>query len=246
MNDAPPPTAFPPDPEADLLASWDANAAAWTASVREGAIASRRAGTDAAIVEAVAQSGAKTALDVGCGEGWLARALAARGVDVTGVDGSAVLVAAAEARGGGRFLAVTYEALAANAGTLGGTLRAADLRAADPRFEAVVCNFALLGESVGGLLAALRTLTAPGGRLFVQTLHPLNLDGPYADGWRVETFAAFGGAYRAPMPWYARTVGGWVRVLRAAGWAVEDVREPIHPESGRPLSLLLVAAVKGA
>jgi SAM-dependent methyltransferase len=90
------------DPAAAGVAeSWVANAEAWTAAVRGGAIPSRRAGTDAAIVEACAAAlpalAGAAVLDLGCGEGWLARALAARGARVAGADGSAPLVERARA-----------------------------------------------------------------------------------------------------------------------------------------------------
>ena len=225
---------------AELRESWEANAAAWTRAVRDGAIPSRRAGTDAAVValcrrllaEAAAAGGARpTALDVRCGEGWLARELAAAGADVLGVDGSAPLVDAAhEAGGGARYEVASYERLAAD-----------DAVAAGP-WSLVVCNFALLGDPLAPLLGALGRRLAPGGRLVVQTVHPWTAagDGPYADGWRVERFDAFAERFPAPMPWYARTLGSWIAELRAGGLALLEIEEPLHPDGGRPLSLLLL------
>lgn len=212
-----------------LRDSWDTNAAAWTDSVRSGSIASRRLGTDAAAVQAVRATGAATVLDVGCGEGWLARALAAEGLDVTGFDGSTALVDDANADGGGRFFALTYEDAAAEPERLGGP------------YDAAVANFALLGDDLAGLLGAIREAVRPGGHLVVQTLHPLGVEPPFVDGWREETFAGMGEGYRAAMPWYYRTTGGWIRLLTASGWNVVDAQEPPHPETGRPLSLVLVA-----
>ena len=59
--------------------SWHPNADAWIDAVRSGSIGSRRRGTDAAVVAACAAQPGLRVLDVGCGEGWLARALAAQG-----------------------------------------------------------------------------------------------------------------------------------------------------------------------
>lgn len=228
----------PPDLRHDRLrASWDANAAAWTDSVRSGSIASRRLGTDASAVNAVRATGAQTVLDVGCGEGWLARALAAEGLDATGFDGSADLVADATDAGGGRFFALSYEDAADDPARLGGP------------YDAAVANFALLGDDLGPLLRAVREAVRPGGHLVVQTLHPLNVEPPFVDGWREETFAGMGTpgapAYSAAMPWYYRTTGGWIRLLASAGWNVVDAHEPPHPETGRPLSLVLIARRDG-
>ncbi|HSK40392.1 MAG TPA: hypothetical protein VK943_11555, partial [Arenibaculum sp.] len=65
-----------PDRTAATLAdSWTANAGLWTQAVRSGAIASRRLATDDAVVRAVAARRPRRVLDLGCGEGWLARAL---------------------------------------------------------------------------------------------------------------------------------------------------------------------------
>jgi SAM-dependent methyltransferase len=218
------------DAEKRLQSSWVTNATAWTDAVRGGTIASRRAGTDAAILGALHGLPPGRVLDVGCGEGWLARALAGRGHRVVGLDASLPLIERAHEHGGGEFRVVSYEALAAEPALAG-----------PGPYDAVVCNFSLLGQDLVPLLCALRGLLAAGAPLVVQTVHPFVACGdlPYRDGWREESFAGFGGAFGAPMPWYFRTIGSWLRLIAEAGLSVGSLEEPVHPESGRPLSLLL-------
>ncbi len=43
------------------------------------------------------------------------------------------------------------------------------------------------------------------------------------------------------MPWYFRTLGSWLACLRAAGFELWALDEPLHPETRAPLSLLLDA-----
>ena len=215
-----------------LERSWESNASAWTDAVRGGAIASRRLGTDAAIVDAIISRAPRRVLDVGCGEGWLARALATRGVQVTGIDASAPLIELARAEGGGTFHVCSFSALP----------RAEVL--ADGKYDVVACNFALLDEDIVPVLQSLRPLIQARGVLVVQTVHPWSArgDGEYRDHWRTETFAGFGDGFSEPMPWFFRTLASWMGALRYGGYEVEEFREPLHPETGEPLSLIMIAS----
>jgi hypothetical protein len=91
------------------------------------------------------------------------------------------------------------------------------------------------------LLAAFRTIVRPGGALIVQTLHPSQVEPPYEDGWREERFSGFGadGSW-SPMPWYFRTTATWLTEI-ARCWTITQVEEPLHPETGKPASLLISA-----
>lgn len=215
--------------EADILHSWHRNAEAWTRVVREEGIESRRLVTDKAIVDAVLGLRPRSVLDVGCGEGWLVRALLAEGVSAIGVDAVPALIERASAAGG-RFQIATYADLIAGH--------------ASHRVQAVVCNFSLLGAaSVDHLLAALPRYLDDDGWLVVQTLHPWLACGEhaYADGWRVEAWAGFDVAFPAPAPWYFRTMASWIALFNATGWHVQQMREPLHPQHGRPASVLFMA-----
>jgi 2-polyprenyl-3-methyl-5-hydroxy-6-metoxy-1,4-benzoquinol methylase len=217
--------------EAALIWSWMANAEAWTRAVREGRIESRRVATDAAIVRAVLERGPERVLDLGCGEGWLMRELADRGIDTVGLDVSMELVVSAEETGGGRYRCCSYDEVIEDPTRAGGP------------YAVIACNFSLLGAELVPLLRALRENLEIGGALVIQTVHPWTAAGdePYADGWRTETFAAFGGDFAEPMPWYFRTLQSWLDALREAGFRLVGLREPVHPGTGRPASLLLVA-----
>src|ERR1700729_1540156 len=79
--------------EREIIRSWHSNAAPWARAIRAASIASRKLVTDQAIIDAVSSVSCARILDIGCGEGWLARALRALGMSVTGVDVVPALIA---------------------------------------------------------------------------------------------------------------------------------------------------------
>ena len=213
--------------ESQILAAWRANAAPWTTAVRAGAIEGRRQVSDRAIVDAVVGMAPRSVLDIGCGEGWLVRALAARGIDALGVDAIPALIEVAQA-GGGRFLTLGYADLASGA--------------LAERFDVAVCNFSLLGgASVDQLLRAVPALLATGGRLIVQTLHPWTAcgDAPYQSGWREGSWAGCGEGFGDAAPWYFRTMADWLASFTDAGLRLVRMTEPAYSQSGRPASVIV-------
>jgi 2-polyprenyl-3-methyl-5-hydroxy-6-metoxy-1,4-benzoquinol methylase len=218
----------PDDRHARIRSSWDANAAAWTEVVRNDSIPSRRAGTSAAILEACLQSQPQRVLDVGCGEGWLARKLAEQGVEVIGIDAAPALIEVARDAGGATYAVVDYDALIQDSSAVPGP------------FDTIVCNYSLFGDPLAPLLSALASRLVPTGRLQIQTVHPWVIagDGPYECGWREEDYATFAAEFPAPMPWYFRTLESWLAEFQAADLVLEHVREPTDRGAGRPLSLV--------
>ena len=222
-------------PEQQIQQSWEANADAWIQAIQYNTIESRRIATDDAILQAVLRYRPRRVLDVGCGEGWLTRALAKRGVEVVGVDGCAALVDRAREKGGGCFRAIGYDEIIADPAILG------------QPYDGIVCNFSLLGEEIGDLLRSLRKVIVSDGHLSIQTVHPFTAcqEQPYVDGWKTETFDNCGGAFREPMPWYFRTVSSWFQQVSESGWKVCEFDEPTHPQTKIPLSLLLICQSPG-
>lgn len=225
------------DPFSDekIIDAWFTNASSWAAAVRDRKIESRELVTNEAIIDAVLERSPQCVLDVGCGEGWLVRALAGRVNTVVGVDAIAGLIERARAAGGGDFRLATYEEIA--------------LGVVEGAFDVVVCNFSLIGKaSVEQLFSALSSLLSPQGALIVQTLHPLASCGdlPYQDGWRKGSWAGFGPGFTDPAPWYFRTMGSWVALIRESGFRLIEVREPIHPMTSKPASVVFIAELSSA
>lgn len=223
-----------PDRSGKIRQSWEANAEAWTAAVRGGDIASRRLATDEAIVDFVTRRRPARVLDVGCGEGWLSHRLTSLDIEVLGIDASAALISRAR-EGKGEFRVLSYEELVAEPSRAGG------------EYDVVVCNFALLDETLQPILAALASRLSQRGAVVIQTVHPWTArgTGPYRNGWRTEDFDSFGDAFPASMPWYFRTLDSWIDEIGRAGLRLAEMAEPVHPATGEPLSLILGADREG-
>jgi 2-polyprenyl-3-methyl-5-hydroxy-6-metoxy-1,4-benzoquinol methylase len=227
--------------EQEIIQSWYSNAAPWSRAIRTASIASRKLVTDAAIVDAVSSMSPSRVLDLGCGEGWLARALSDRGIRTTGIDAVPELIAQAVAQiapGDSRlrpeFLVQEYSSIASRQ-WLGGP------------FDAAVCNFSLLGaDSVETLIAALPFYLEDPGRLIIQTLHPVAACGeqPYEDGWRAGSWLGFSADFRDPAPWYFRTVESWRAMLKRCGFEILECREPKAPGAVTPASIIWIGSLR--
>jgi SAM-dependent methyltransferase len=211
-----------------LAQSWRSNAARWSRAVREGEIVSRKRITDAAILNAILRHKPSNVLDLGCGEGWLCRALSSDVQYRVGIDASPELISLALAIGGADFVTLRYADLIA------------DPLAAGGGFDVIAANFSLLDECTPDLFVALGHVAQLGGKLVVQTVHPWNIDGEYRTGWRTERFEALGREGWTPMPWFFRTLENWVSAFGET-WRLERIEEPCMDDGSFPASLIMTA-----
>jgi SAM-dependent methyltransferase len=88
-----------------MSGGWNESAQAWIAVLGERGDWARAHVLDPAMLDRVEKRGFRSALDVGCGEGRLCRALRQRGIDAVGVDPTPALIEEARRRdSGGRYL----------------------------------------------------------------------------------------------------------------------------------------------
>jgi SAM-dependent methyltransferase len=193
---------------------WVAEAAGWAAWARQG---------DDGFAEfrPLLPPPGRATLDLGCGEGRFARALAADGHRMTGVDVAPELVQLARrADPGGAYEVADAEALPF----------------ADGVFDLVVAFNVLscVGNLEPALVEAARVLAA-GGRLCGSVVHPLYTSGrPEGDGWLVERYAeerlhterVRRGEAELTFANVHRPLGAYASALERAGFSIEALREP--------------------
>ena len=158
-------------------------------------------------------------VEVGCGEGRVARELLARGHRVIGFDASERLVEAA------RTGSPPVDARAADATALPLGDGAADL---------VVASMVLVVlDDLDGAMSEMARVLEPGGRLCVSTVHPANShdlrepppDRSYFESYRISETRERAGQ-RVTFHDMHRPLEAFSRALEAAGLLLEALREP--------------------
>jgi SAM-dependent methyltransferase len=204
-------------------ADWEREARGW--------IALARLGDDAyweyspSFFELVPPPGRAT-LEIGCGEGRVARDLTERGHRVTGVDASpTMLEAAAEEHPEGKYLLAD----------------AADLPFADDSFDLVVAYNSLMDiQDMKGAVHEVARVLEPGKQFCICLTHPLAdagrfhareadapfvIRGSYLDSRRVEdTYERHG--VRVTLCGWSYPLQDYARALEEGGFLIEALREP--------------------
>lgn len=150
---------------------WNESAAAWIADMGEHGDFGRRYVLDPVMLPLALANGAKTALDVGCGEGRFCRMLSMHGLTVTGIDPTPSLIEHARKRDPkGTYIETD----------------AANLPFADGAFDLVVSYLSLIDiPDVRPAIAEMVRVLRPGGRLLIANLTSFNTAGQEAD-WSLD------------------------------------------------------------
>ena len=207
----------------------------------------------AALLDLLGDVDGSRVLDLACGHGRVARALARRGARVVGVDLSHALLAKARASERDEPLGVVYlHGDAADATALPGE-----------RFDAVVCNYGLSDiDDLDGALATVTRVLQPGGRFVCSILHPCFPGwgdtapssappggGYYREGWWLADNPGFRGKVGSNF----RMLSTYLNALAGHGLRVEVAAEPAPPPGwealapGRdPVPVFLVLQCRGA
>jgi SAM-dependent methyltransferase len=208
---------------------WDAHAAWWQQQFTGGADVEYEEQIIPLVVGHL--RGAQRILDVGCGEGQVARRLAAEGARVVGIDPAAAQIGAAQSRGDGpHYARARAEQLPFRAGA----------------FDTVVVCLAF--EHVHDLVGAITEITrvlVPRGRLLLLVGHPLLqapgsgwIDDKILDEryWRIGEYLRERTVIDEVAPGVAfefihRPIHRYVNALAAAGLLIEGMDEPAPPQS---------------
>jgi len=221
---------------------WERQADRWAAWAREPGHDAYWSESGPPFFELLPAAGRRT-LDLGCGEGRVARDLRARGHDVVGVDAAPTLVRLArEADRRGTYVVADATAVPFE----------------DASFDLVVAFNSLMDidDMPGAVMEAARVLDS-GGRLCACITHPMRDAGRYESrdqdapfiirgsyfGKRRFSLTVARGGYEVAFRGWAYPLEDYTRAFEDAGFLIESLREPPDPDRPVP-NFLLIRALK--
>jgi len=223
--------------EAVSLASWDSAAEWWTSRSSARGDVNREWVIDPALFRLLGDVRGRRVLDAGCGSGYLARLLAAKGAEVVAVDHSPKLLEIARCEETEEPLGVKY--LEADLGRLS--------LLADAAFDIIVSNVVLQDVvAFDRAFTEFHRVLRPGGRLLFSVTHPC-FERPVPGMWireppdteRIEEWRGllldryydrvalwWGPSGQPPMVGFHRTLEDYATALGAAGFLIARMEEP--------------------
>lgn len=211
-----------------MNAHWERHAEDWVRWARTPGFDAYWTHSGPPFFELVPPPGRAT-LDIGCGEGRVARDLARRGHRVTGVDASPTLVHyAAEAHPGGEYVVADAAALPFEGGA----------------FDVVVAFNSLMDvDDMPGLVREAARVLERRGAFCVSITHPLADSGRFVGDDFVVRGSYYGrrrfgqtierGGIRMDFRGWCYPLEDYARAFEDAGFVIEALREPPDPGGGR-------------
>ncbi len=227
----------------DVAQMWDTNAAEWDACQGTDGDDTRRYWSDDTLLTMLGPPNGRHILDLGCGNGYLSRILAARGAEVVGVDMSAAMLSRAAA----------YPATGGNVRYVRSSITDLSELPSD-HFDGAVSNYVLHDVAdYDQALAEVNRVLRPGAALVLTLTHPCFSSGPRTwntdppDSPRREDATAFlvddyfrRSAYLIEdwsgfdaIPYYHRPLRDYWRAFERQGFDVVGFDEPTINERGR-------------
>ena len=224
---------------------WNKKAEFWDALHGDEGNDFHRRLVEPSVLELLGLQAGESVLDVGCGNGALARRLAGMGAGVTAIDFSDMLIDLARRRSSTSGAPVRYIVCDA-------TDEAALLQLGAGRFDAVTCTMALMDiPTTAPLFRAASRLLRSSGRMVFSTMHPAfnsnnpifvhekeDRDGAVLDRYSVKIRHYLNmppvkgsGAPREPAPhyYYHRPLAQLLSSAFAAGFVLDGLLEPAYP-----------------
>ena len=210
----------------ETRAAWNRRADDWKIQVGRHGDSNRILNSDPVLWKFAENVDGLNVLDAGCGTGYLAEQLRARGALVTGVDLSERMIQLAQAD----FPAIEFRVDSCT--TLATCL--------DEAFDLIVSNYVLMDlPDLTATSAAFHRVLRKGGAAIVVFSHPCFPQGRVTrDRHKIKyswTFPYFKesqqvdppwGHFTAEAPWFHRPLSDYWKAFRSAGFSIEDFEEP--------------------
>ena len=205
----------------EIKSSWKKNAEEWIKAIQNETIASRQF-TNKAILNTIKNSSCDDVVDIGCGEGWLSRALKQINISATGIDSNHRLIGEAKKHDASNYFVLSFEDI----------IEGKPLPNAP--FEAAIFNFCIYFKSeLKPLLKQTLNSVVSNGFILIQTVHPFfliqnKLD--YKSQWIHDSWKGLPGKFKDGHSWYARTFEDWFGVLSSLSNTELSVQEVLNDE----------------
>jgi 2-polyprenyl-3-methyl-5-hydroxy-6-metoxy-1,4-benzoquinol methylase len=216
----------------EAIKRWNLHAESFTANYTKYGDRSRIVSLNPTIFSLMDEVDGKQVLDAGCGEGYLSRILAENGAEVTAVDYSEKMLEIADKRTPSDLEIDYHHGNCENLRFLDGE-----------QFDWIISNMVIQDlEDYESAFREMYRLLKPGGSFVFSILHPCFIT-PNSGWvrnelgekkyWKVDRYfyegvydQRFSFAIDKPVVWYHRSLTSYFKVIKQAGFVIEDMVEP--------------------